>query len=200
MMRVSFRGLALGLLLAVGVAGCGSSGPSIRVDGDPAANIPAFRTFGFFDELATDKAGYSTLLTARLKDATRRELEKHGYAYADTGPELLVNFNVNITDKTEIRSTPTTTVGYGYYGYRAGMYGAWGGYPQEIETRNYRQGTLTIDVVDASKKALVWQGVAEGRISKKARENPGAAVDAVVTQIMAGFPPRGFVPAEPAVR
>lgn len=197
-MHRTLRVLAIGLLALLGAAGCGSSGPSIRVDGDPAANIPAYRSFGYFEQLATDKAGYSTLLTARLKDATRRELEKHGYQYVDSNPDLLVNFHVNVEDKTEIRSTPSASVGYGYYGYRSGMYGAWGGYPQDIETRNYKQGTLTIDVVDAARKALVWQGVAEGRIRKEARENPGAAVDAVVTQIMAGFPARGFVPAQPA--
>jgi hypothetical protein len=199
-MIATFRALAVAAMALLGLAACGTSGPSIRVDGDPAANIPAFRTFGFFEQLSTDKAGYSTILTSRLKEATRRELERHGYAYAAADPELLVNFHLNVQDKTEIRSTPSSSVGYGYYGYRSGMYGAWGGYPQDIETRNYKQGTLTIDVVDAAKKALVWQGVAEGRIRKEAQENPGAAVDAVVAQIMSGFPARGFVPAQPAAQ
>lgn len=198
-MRPVFRVMAIGAALLLGLAGC-SSGPTIRVDGDPAANIPAFRTFGFFEPLATDRAGYSTLLTARLKEAARRELEKHGYAYADSNPELLVNFNVNVVDKTEVHSSPSPSMGYGYYGYRAGMYGAWNGYPQEIETTNYRQGTLSIDVVDAAKKALVWQGVAEARITKKIRENPSAAVDSVVTEILAGFPTRGFTPMQPATK
>ena len=73
-------------------------------------------------------------------------------------------------EKTEIRSSPNMSAGYGYYGYRAGMYGAWSGYPYDVETTNYRQGTLTIDVVDAGRKALVWQGVAEG-----ARQQEGHA-------------------------
>ena len=196
-MHVVFRVLALGATIAL--AAC-SSGPSIRVDGDPSANIPGFSTFGFFSPLATDKAGYSTILTARLKDASRRELEKHGYTYSDSSPELLVNFNVNIVDKTQITSSPSTSVGYGYYGYRAGMYGAWSGYPQDIQTTNYKQGTLTIDVVDAAKKALVWQGVAEARITKKIRDNPGAAADSIVTEVLAGFPPHGFVPMQPATK
>ncbi len=198
-MHQVFRVLAIGAALALGLAGC-ASGPSIRVDGDPGANIPGFRSFGFFEPLATDKAGYSTLLTSRLKDSARRALEKHGYAYTDSNPELLVNFNVNVVDKTEIRSSPSMSAGYGYYGYRSGMYGAWSGYPQDIETTNYRQGTLTIDVVDAARKALVWQGVAEARVTKKIRDNPGAAVDAIVTEILAGFPSRGSAPIEPATK
>jgi hypothetical protein len=186
-MRAMRRVLIGGGILALCLGGC-ASGPSIRVDQDPAANLTTYKTFGFFTPLATDQAGYSTLLTARLKDSTRRELERRGYAYEESSPELRVNFNVNVAEKTEVRSSPSMSVGYGYYGYRGGMYGAWNGYPYDVETTNYKQGTLTIDVVDAARKSLVWQGVAEGRISKKVMENPAPAIDAAVTQIFANFP------------
>lgn len=196
-MRLESGIRALCALLLTVLAGC-ASGPSIRVDGDPSVNFGAYRSFGFLEPLATDKAGYSTLLTARLKDAARREMTAKGYTYDETNPELRLNFNVNLVDKTEIRSSPSVGVGYGYYGYRHGMYGAWGGYPYDVETTNYKQGTLTIDVVDAARKALVWQGVAEARITQKIRENPAGAVDAAVTQILAGFPAHGAVAAAPA--
>lgn len=181
----------LGVLLATGLLAC-ASGPQIRVDGDPNANIPAYKTFGYFDSLATDKAGYSTILTSRLKGAATRELEARGYRYAEKDPELLVNFNVNVVDKTEIYSTPSA--GMGYYGYRSGMYGAWSGYPRDIESRNYRQGTLGIDVVDAARKALVWQGIAEARVTTKMRENPGQTLDTIVTEVLASFPARNATP------
>ena len=147
--------------MAVALAGC-ASGPKIRADADPSANFAAYRTFSFFSPLATDKAGYSTLLTARLKDATRRELEARGYAYAETGADLLVNFNVNVVEKTEVRSSPSMSVGYGYYGYRSGMYGAWNGYPYDVETTNYKQGTLSIDVVDAAAQGAGLAGRGRG--------------------------------------
>jgi hypothetical protein len=195
--RTAFNRLFL-FVLAIGLAAC-ASGPEIRVDGDPNANIPGYSSFGFFSSVATDKAGYSTILTTRLKDATRRELEKRGYTYTDTNPELLINFNLNVVDKTEIYSTPGSP-SYGYYGYRAGMYGGWAGSPPEINSRNYRQGTLGIDVVDASRKALVWHGVAEARVTKKMRENPGATLDTIVTEILAGYPVKGAVPGQPVTR
>lgn len=194
-MRISIRALTAAFVAAA-LAGC-ASGPEIRVDQDPAANMTAYGTFGFFEPLATNKAGYSTILSSRLKDAARRELETRGYEYDAVNPELLVNFNLNIQDKTEVRSSPNMSAGYGYYGYRAGMYGAWSGYPYDVETTNYKQGTLTVDVVDAGRKELVWQGVAEGRVSKKAIENPGAAIDAVMPQIFAKFPNRNPAPAAP---
>ena len=53
---------------------------------------------------------------------------------------------------------------------------------------HYQEGTLSIDLVDAAKKSLVWQGVAQGRIDKKKAENPGPAIDTVVADIFAKFP------------
>ena len=191
-MRAVWNGF-LGFMLVIGLAAC-ASGPEIRVDGDPGANIPAYGTFGYFASVATDKAGYSTILTGRLKAAATRELEAKGYKYSESNPELLVNFYVNVVDKTEVYSTPSVSAGYGSYGYRTGMYGAWSGYPRDIETRNYRQGTLSIDVVDASRKALVWQGIAEARVTSKMRENPGQTLDNIVTEVLQSFPARNAAP------
>lgn len=186
-MQAMIPRLALIVLLLSLLGGC-ATGPRILTDGDPAVDVGAYGSFGFFEPLATDTAGYSTLLTARLKAATRRQLEARGYAYDEVNPSLLVNFNVNIVEKTEIRSSPSVTAGFGYYGYRHGMYGAWSGYPYDIESTNYRQGTLVIDVVDATRRTLVWQGVAEGRITRKLSDNPASAVDTAVSQILASFP------------
>ena len=86
--------------------------------------------------------------------------------------------------RTDVQSAPST----GYYGYRRGMYAGWAGYPYDVETIHYEVGTLAIDVVDAAKKQLVWQGTAEGRISESAKQNPGPAIDTVVAEIFAVFP------------
>jgi len=187
-MRTEFRALLTAMSVVMLVAGCGSSGPAIRADADPAVDFSRYHTFGFFEPLATDKAGYSTLLSSRLKQATQRELEARGFAYDQAKPDLRINFNVNVVEKTDVRSSPSMSAGYGYYGYRSGMYGAWGGYPYDVTTTNYRQGTLAIDAVDAERDALVWQGVAEGRISKEAMKNPAPAIDSAVAQIFAQFP------------
>ena len=179
---------------ALVLAGCGllaacATGPTIRSESNPAVDLSSYQTFAFFSPLATDNAGYESLLTARLKEATRRNLEAKGFVYQDSDPDLLLNFFVNIEDRQEIRTySSPPPMGFGYYGYRSGFYGGWP--TTEVETVNYKAGTLTIDLVDADEKVLVWQGQAEGRVSKKARENPGAAIDAVVSEIIATLPAR----------
>ncbi|MCI0654722.1 MAG: DUF4136 domain-containing protein [Methylococcaceae bacterium] len=173
--------LAIALL-----SGC-ATGPTIRVDKDPAAKMTAYKSFGFFDRLGTDRAQYSTIVTSWLKQAIRTQMERIGYAYNEKDPDLHVNFFLNVEEKQEIRSAPSS-MGPGFYGYRGGMYGAWGGYPYDIETITYNEGTLSIDLVDAKKKALVWQGLAEGRVKDESIRNPGPAIDKVVGEIFSNFP------------
>ena len=178
-MRSPFLVAILSSLL---LAAC-NTGPTIRSDADPSIDLSKFHSFAFHEPLSTDKEGYSSLVTARLRDAVRRELEARG-CRQQAGAPLLVNFHVSVENRTDLRSTPSA----GYYGYRSGMYGVWGGYPSDLETVHYRVGTLTIDVVDAAKKQLAWQGIAEGRISDSAAETPGPAIDKVVGEIFERYP------------
>jgi len=184
MLQKTFVRLAIAVACVL-VAAC-ESGPTIRADGDPSVDFTAYKTFGFFDQLSTDKSKYATMLTGRLKDATRAELTKRGYQEAPE-PQLLVNFSTNVENRTEVNSTGTSA-SYGFYGYRAGMYGAWGGYPSDVYTTHYQQGTLAIDMVDASKKQLVWQGIAQARLTKTMLDNPGAAIGSVVADIFEKYP------------
>ena len=182
------RILLWGLIaLATGLAGCASSGPTVTTDHDPGADLSAYRTFGFIKPLSTDRQGYSTLASRRLKQSTRRELESRGYRYVENNPELLVNFNVNIRERQAVRSSPNPGR-YGYFGYRSGLYDPWGGYPADVYTVNYKVGTVAVDVVDAQRKQLVWQGIVEGRVSEREMRNPSGAIDQVIDRIFTKFP------------
>jgi hypothetical protein len=96
-----------------------------------------------------------------------------------------------------VRSTPTPTptmgmgVGYGgYYGYRGSMYAAWPMYTNDVSTVRYQVGTLNVDVVDARRKQLVWEGVAEGKLRKETMQNPEPAIRSVINQLYQSYPGR----------
>jgi hypothetical protein len=168
-------------VLVASLAGCATTA-DIVVDQDPSANLGSYRTFGFIDDVATDgDASYSSLVTQHLKQATRVELERLGYVYDERAPDLRVNFFLNVAKRQEIRSMPISGAPVGFLGY-----GPWRGYG--IETVQYKEGTLRIDLVDASRNSLVWQGVAEGKLRREALENPGRAVGAIVAEIFGRFP------------
>ena len=167
-MRSPIRMLVLGLVLATG-SGC-ATGPVITADYDRSANVTAYRTFAFAEPLGTDTAGYESLVTQTVKAASRHEMEARGYTYTESDPDLLVNFNGRLERRTAVSQTPAAPM---YYGYRRGFYGGWGGYAF---------------VVDAQRKQLVWEGVAVGRVGRKAEDGRHAALRAAVAEIFEKYP------------
>lgn len=171
------------------LAAC-ASGPKIFTSQDPTADFGHYRTYGFAPVLGTDKSGYSSILSQLLKNATSREMESRGYQRSER-PDLLINFQLSTKEKVQATSSPA--VG-GYYGYRQGYYGVWGGYPMETHVTQYTEGTLNVDLVDARRNQLVWEGVAVGRIREEARRNLEPAVNDAVAKIFAEFPYRSPPP------
>lgn len=181
--------LAMCVLFAL-LAGCATQRPDIRIDYAPDAQFSSYGSFGFPEQTGTDRGGYSTLVTDHFKTAVREQMEMRGYRYVDENPDLLVNFFANVRERTEVRSRPTSSVSFGYYGYRYGMYSAWPMYMSDVDTVTYPIGTANIDIVDAREKQLIWEGVAQGRISEKDMERPRETIASVVTQLFAKFPGR----------
>jgi len=180
----------LSILLAFLMAGCASTGgPNTRIDYDKKADFSVYRTYGFPKETGTDRGGYSTLMTSYFKSSVTSAMEARGYKYDAERPDLLVNFYMNTRDRTEVRSNPHMSMGYGYYGYRYGLYGAWPLY-EEDRTVTYQVGTINVDIVDAEKKQLIWEGVAEGRVTEEQMANPRVTINAVVTDLMRNYPGR----------
>ena len=188
-MRITQKQMHFGMLAMAGallISACQST-PDIRNETSPAANFASYKTFGYFSPLATDKAGYQSAITGHLKSATRSAMEAKGYVFSETSPDLLINFYANVQDKQEVYSTPGPTMAGGYYGYRAGYYGGFN--TATVDTYNYKQGTLTVDVIDPKQKALAWTATAEGRVSSESLKNPGPAIDTLVTSMMTTLTP-----------
>jgi len=92
----------LGLIAVAALLGGCATGPQVRSDYDTSADFSRYRTFGFVSPAGTDKNGYSTLVTERLKRATQGQMEMRGYTYSAADPDLLVNFNTRIEEKTRV--------------------------------------------------------------------------------------------------
>ena len=169
--------------------GCTAPKINTRSQSDPSVNLASYKTYGFVAEPGTNRGGYSTPITSYFKTAITREMNSRGYTYSENSPELLINFNTNAREQVDIRSTPSMSYGYGYYGYRGGLYAAgpmYGG--TDVSTVRYKQGTANIDVVDAAKKQLVWEGIAEGKITDTMMKNPQATIDTVILDMFANYP------------
>jgi hypothetical protein len=176
------------LLASVGLISACTSGPATRSDYDRSANFAGYQTYGFVTPLGTDRGGNSTIISGHFKTAISREMEARGYRLANSNPNLLVNVNTSSSERTDVQSTPSASMGMGYYGYRGGMYSSWPMYGNDVTTTHYKVGTANIDVVDAARKQLVWEGIAEARLTDKMLKNPGPAIDGVVAEMFLKYP------------
>src|SRR5512137_1233440 len=147
--------LACSLLGLLAAAGC-ASGPTIRSNVDASVDFKSFRTFGFFEPLATDREGYQSLISQQLVASAERELVARGLQRADTNPDLLVNFSANLDQRLRVTQTPAMP-SRSFHSHRRGFYSTWPMY-QQTEIRQYTKGTLGVDIVDAARRQLVWEG------------------------------------------
>ena len=160
---------------------CASTGPNVTGKADPKTDFDAIQTFGFFTPLATDRpGGIRTPLSNMLASAVIQQMEARGIRQS-SNPDVLVNVFVNTEQRMDVRQVPTAS---SFHGYRRGRYRAWGGY--ETWVREYTQGTLAIDLIDPSRKMLVWEGIARGRLTST--EISQERADKVVAAVFKEFP------------
>ena len=182
----AFRSTSLLFAAAVLVAtGCAST-PNTIANADPDTDFSQFKTFGFYEQLATDYEKYESIESNFLKVAVAQQLDRRGLSYSEN-PDLLVNFYIHTEEKIRTRSVPTTGA---YYDYRDPyLYDPFMDYPA-YETRidQYTMGTLNIDFVDANAKKLVWEGMMSGRLTDRDVRNLEKTIDEAVAAIMENFP------------
>jgi hypothetical protein len=167
------------------LAAC-SSGPRVITNAAPGFSLVGFQTFSFLNPLSTDNGNVRTILSNELIDATKNELELAGLRYVETGGDLLVNFVVSTRETLQSRPSTGASIHHG-----RGRYGTWGGYSMSMSTNEVVQrteGTVAIDIIDASQLQLVWEGAASGRVTDQVRNNRAEAINVAVRDILAQFP------------
>jgi Domain of unknown function (DUF4136) len=165
-------GLTVLAAIAALAAGCATR-PEVRTDQEPGSDLKAYQTFAFYE---SGSPAYMSLLEKHLRHATRTQLEHRQYRYDEHNPDLRVNYALHVIDRQEVRSVSSAHLRYPTWGH--------GG----VETIDYKQGALAIDLVDAKRNALVWRAVAEGRLDLMALDQPQSAIDATVVELFSRFP------------
>lgn len=194
--RTPLRTAALALA-ALLLAAC-ATGPRVTTDGDDRADFSRYRSFAFYEPLALETRGYTTLLSASLKDEVRRQMESRGYVYDEAAPDLRVNINAFVEEKADVVTVPTT--GYAtYYSYRARALVTVPVWHERSELLQYTEGTVNVDLVDSRAKQLVWEGVAVGSAAGRTPAERRERAVVSIVKIFDAFPHRaGGASAAPA--
>jgi hypothetical protein len=147
------------------------------------ADLTVYRTFSFMPGRALLAAGpefQSPALEAQIKDAASRTLVGKGFEQTNDPEQadFVLSFTLGSRDRIQDNSFPTT--------YRE----SWrtdAPYTQDSETRQYTEGTLSIDIFDVATRRPVWHGSASKAMDGSARDAQDVLRRAVEA-ILAEFP------------
>jgi len=167
--------LASAMLL---VTSCSSV--KVATDYDDAVDFNQYQSFAFYKP-GIDKAEISDLDKKRILRAIETELTKQGLSKS-SNPDILVSiFTETYTNIDVYRNT------YGF-GYNWGWTTYHWARAEGKSVNTSIEGTLFIDLIDAKKKELVWQGMGTGVLSQD-REAKIERINEIVMKIMEKYPP-----------
>ena len=173
--------LFLAFLLII-AASCSSI--KVSSDFDKTAGFSSYKTYAFTPEALA--LPLDDINRNRLLGAIEKELAAKGFSKSDN-PDVLIDLNI----KTQTQQTATATNTGGYYG-RGYRYGYGGGFSTTtINYDTYTDGTLFIDMIDATKKQLVWQGRGTKTLDENAsQQRREENINYAVKQIFVKYPPK----------
>ena len=166
------------LILVILFSSC--SAVKVAVDYDSKVDFKKYKTFAFY-KTGIDKAKISDLDKKRILRAIETELTKQGFAKS-SNPDMLISIFTKTNTNVDIYRN---NFGYGYGWGWTPYY--WRGAGRETVSTS-TEGTLYIDLIDAQKKELVWQGMGTGVLSQD-REAKIERINEIVMKIMEKYPP-----------
>jgi hypothetical protein len=153
----------------------------VTSDFDKTAPFAGYKTYAFTPEALN--LNIEELNRKRLISATENELSLKGFTKSDK-PDILID--LKITGEQKQTATATSTGGYG------GRYGWGGGYgTTTVNYDSYVEGTLFIEMVDAAKSQIVWQGRGVATLNPDASaQKRESNINNAVKMIFAKYPPQ----------
>lgn len=174
-MKIENTFIAASLLAVIAFSAC-TSGISVTYDSDKKANWSAFRTFNIkhpdLQELEKMKVDWMDKMPLIEQNITN-QMQQRGYVRAEE-PDLWLTYFIEVEDKQKAYSTGTYVTMGGYYTpfrYTVGS--------NNVNVVDYKEGTLYVDIVDASTNQQIWHGAG----SKTLAETPiSSKQDAAISQ------------------
>lgn len=175
------------LALLIILSSCSSV--KVATDYDTKANFNNYKTFAFY-KTGIDQAEISDLDKRRILRAIEAELLAKGFTKS-ANPDILVSLFTKSQQRVDVYNNNWGFGGFGWGGFGGWGFGGFGpgwGWNQQPNVSTSIEGHLYIDLIDANKKELVWQGMGTGFLSRNMKKKE-ARIKEFVTEIMEEYPP-----------
>jgi len=185
----NLKRFALFVFSAALLASCSSV--QVISDYDQKADFNTYKSYAFY-KTGIDRAQISDLDKKRILRAIESEMSSRGFVKSDS-PDVLISIFTKERERVDIYTNNFAWGGWGWGGfYNPWAWGpgwGWGGYGNNVSTST--EGSLYIDVIDADKKELVWQGRGVGTLNNTRNiEKKEQRIKEFVAQILEEYPPQ----------
>jgi hypothetical protein len=158
-------GVVLSLFVLIMLASCGRK---VYVQKDESFNAGTIRTYawvaGTQKDSITQKPKVNDLTDRRIRGIIDKNLQKNGWKETNQNPDVLLVYDVDVARENRnisdpVYTQPMTRWFYSPYARRyVPVY-----YPSQFlgyddRTQTYREGTLTLTVMNANTEKTIWQG------------------------------------------
>ncbi|WP_299777404.1 DUF4136 domain-containing protein [uncultured Formosa sp.] len=168
------------LLLLLVITACSSV--KVASDYDKTTEFDQYKTFAFY-KTGIDKAEINDLDKRRILHAIEAELTAKGFVKSES-PDLLISIFTKAREQVNVYNN---NMGFGPYGYGWGWSPYYNNYNNTSVTRS-TEGSLYIDLIDAKKKELVWQGLGSGMLNDNINKKE-ERIQEFVAEILSNYPP-----------
>ncbi len=177
----TIKHITIGFIMVFILGAC----QSVRVstDYDQTVDFNQYQTFAFYKP-SIDKAKISDLDKRRILKAIDRNLTAKGMTKSQK-PDLLIGIMTESTKNINVHQHYYGWYGYAPY-YSPFYHGWWPGQWRYSEV----EGTLYINLIDASNHHLVWQGMGTGDLEPRGTVDEKIEhINIIVQKILEKYPP-----------
>lgn len=186
--------VAVPVLFILFLTSCASV--NVLADYDRQTDFKVYKSYAFY-KTGIDRAQISDLDKKRILRAIETEMDSLGFVKSEE-PDLLVSIFTNERVEVDVYNQGWGWGpgwgwgwGWGWPGYYNPYFWGPGYYGNNVSTRT--EGSLYIDLIDAAKKELVWQGRGVGTLNNiKNIEKKEKRIREFVARIMQQFPPEAI--------
>ncbi len=173
------------LLLALMFLVVGCMTPKASIDFDANADFSSYEHFAWLSEEQEQTGNVridNSLVDRRVRVAIDAEFVRKGYTKSEIqDADFLIGYHVALDRRLDIQTINS------HYGY--GRYGRYGMGP-DVLVRDYEEGTMLLDVVDARSKQLVWRSSYSTRLrSELTPARHEEIVREAIRALLVQFPP-----------
>ncbi len=178
----TFKGVFIALMLSLGCMK--SAAQKVKTDFDKAVDFSHFHTYSWRQHPALQKnpdfqEQFSVAIDL-IRSAVNQNLRQRGFARVDQSPDFYITFFVTAKSMQDVRTISTG----GWYGWGGWWYPGW----TEVMVSPYAEGTLVLDIVDASTKQLAWRAYCKDEIrDMKTRHEK---IERTAKKALQRFPPK----------